>query len=61
MMYGQDAEKIQKVVRTRSVKQVAQRITNILRRKQKVLGEGIKAALEAEKIKEKAKREGRPL
>ena len=42
MMFGQDAEKIQKVVKTRSVKQVAQRIQNILKRKQRVLGEDIK-------------------
>jgi len=33
IMYGKDSQKIQKVVKTRSVKQVSQRIGDILRNK----------------------------
>ena len=53
-MYGRDYVKIQRVVKTRSAKQINQRIQNILRNKySKEIVDRTKQALEAHRIKQR--------
>ena len=54
IMYGRDYVKIQRVVKTRSAKQINQRIQNILRNKySKEIVDRTKQALEAHRIKQR--------